>query len=126
MSEDKLPIIPETTVQAPRPSSPRKFFARLYGHLEEPRSKVAEGSVKGFESESSSDVEVEEDGREGEAPTVWAPAPLPLCPRPLMLPHQQLAFGAGLAAFCEYVQEADKDNDGDPSLCRYNSALLLF
>lgn len=104
MSEerDKLPD-PETTLKAPRPSSPRKFFARLYGHLEEPRNVARpESNVKGYESESSSDVEVEEGGRGEEAPRMWAPAPLPLCPRPMLLPHQQLAFGAGLAAFCEY------------------------
>lgn len=65
-------------------------------------------STVNCESESSSDVEVEEGGREEERPRLWAPAPLPLCPRPLLLPHQQLAFGAGLAAFCEYVKLEEK------------------
>ncbi|XP_049871203.1 uncharacterized protein LOC126370409 [Pectinophora gossypiella] len=88
-----------TTIRTPRPSSPRKFFARLYGHLEEPKATVVE-AAQGFESESSSDVEVED--REVEqvrSPPLWPPPPLPLCPRPMLLPHQQLAFGAGLAAF---------------------------
>ncbi|XP_026744439.1 homeobox protein rough-like isoform X2 [Trichoplusia ni] len=90
------------TIQTPRPSSPRKFFARIYGHLEEPKTTSVE-KVSGFESESSSDVEIgESEGVEMQArgPQLWAPPPpLPLCPRPMMLPHQQLAFGAGLAAF---------------------------
>lgn len=90
MSEDKESA---TELQAPRPSSPRKFFARLYGHLEE---KEGEGRL---ECESSSDVEVEEEARE---PPAWpAPPPLPVYPRPMLLPHHQLAFGAGLAAFCK-------------------------
>ncbi|XP_034828506.1 homeobox protein rough-like [Maniola hyperantus] len=89
-----------TTIQTPRPSSPRKFFARIYGHLEQPKSKVKES--QGSESESSSDVEIgESEGRESvQLPPLWQPPPpLPLCPRPVLLPHQQLAFGAGLAAF---------------------------
>lgn len=90
------------TIQTPRPSSPRKFFARIYGHLEEPKTTSVE-KVSGFESESSSDVEIgESEGVEMQArgPQLWPPPPpLPLCPRPMMLPHQQLAFGAGLAAF---------------------------
>lgn len=98
----------ETTIQNPRPSSPRKFFARLYGHLEEPKAKSPEAQA--FDSESSSDVEVEEsdvrmEGLDGRVPTVWPlpPPPLPLCPRPMILPHQQLAFGAGLAAFRKFT-----------------------
>lgn len=92
----------DTTIQTPRPSSPRKFFARLYGHLEEPKTKANTEVASGVESESSSDVEVEEgDGlaQDMRGPIVWPPEPLPLCPRPMLLPHQQLAFGAGLAAF---------------------------
>ncbi|XP_061704580.1 uncharacterized protein LOC133515946 isoform X1 [Cydia pomonella] len=85
---------PETTIRTPRPSSPREFFARIYGHLEEPKEHG--GAVGGNGSESGSDVEVGSDG--GSASPMWPP-PLPLCPRPLLLPHQQLAFGAGLAAF---------------------------
>lgn len=97
----------EKTIQNPRPSSPRKFFARLYGHLEEPKAKSPE--ARGFDSESSSDVEVEEsdvrvEGLEARVPAIWPPAPpLPLCPRPMLLPHQQLAFGAGLAAFRKFT-----------------------
>lgn len=91
-------------VQAPRPSSPRKFFARIYGHLEEPKNHSVVENV--FGSESSSDVEVEERVSPMDvqpmAPPMWpSPPPLPLCPRPILLPHQQLAFGAGLAAFCK-------------------------
>lgn len=87
-----------TDLQAPRPSSPRKFFARLYGHLEEPKK-----SDEGFECESSSDVEVESES-EGprEAPLWQPPPPLPVYPRPMLLQHHQLAFGAGLAAFRKY------------------------
>ncbi|XP_063367638.1 homeobox protein rough-like [Cydia amplana] len=85
---------PETTIRTPRPSSPREFFARIYGHLEEPKEQG--GAVGSNGSESGSDVEVGSDG--GSASSMWPP-PLPLCPRPLLLPHQQLAFGAGLAAF---------------------------
>ncbi|XP_037297019.1 homeobox protein Hox-D3 [Manduca sexta] len=79
-------------VHAPRPSSPRKFFCST------------------FESESSSDVEVEQEIEERENRSnpllppgipLWHPPPMPLCPRPMLLPHQQLAFGAGLAAFCK-------------------------
>lgn len=100
-----------TNIQTPRPSSPRKFFARLYGHLEEPKTKQTETKTQ-FDSESSSDVEVEESGLEeneqrssstelvaARSPPLWPPPPLPLCPRPMLFPHQQLAFGAGLAAF---------------------------
>ncbi|CAB3250567.1 unnamed protein product [Arctia plantaginis] len=91
-------------VQAPRPSSPRKFFARIYGHLEEPKNRSVVENV--FGSESSSDVEIEESESpqnvQPMAPPMWpSPPPLPLCPRPILLPHQQLAFGAGLAAFCK-------------------------
>ncbi|XP_053605590.1 homeobox protein rough [Plodia interpunctella] len=85
----------KTSIQAPRPSSPRKFFARIYGHLEEKESEPVRG---GCESGSSSEVEVEESGSD-RTPPLWPPPPLPLCPRPMLLPHQQLAFGAGLAAF---------------------------
>ncbi|XP_048477801.1 uncharacterized protein LOC125488671 [Plutella xylostella] len=110
----------ETSLAPPRPSSPREFFARIYGHLEEPKNKSTihedsqnksrtggDVSAGGREcsSESSSDVEVEEPrGGEGREEAAWAlPPPLPLCPRPMLLPHQQLAFGAGLAAFREYI-----------------------
>lgn len=93
---------PETTIRTPRPSSPREFFARIYGHLEEPKGGEAKvSSVSSRGSESGSDVEVGSDRQEG---PLWPPA-LPLCPRPLLLPHQQLAFGAGLAAFCEYLKQ---------------------
>lgn len=95
-------------LQTPRPSSPRKFFARIYGHLEEPKRPSVVENVAGFESDSSSDVEI--GGSEGSPevplrePPQWPPPPpLPLCPRPMLLPHQQLAFGAGLAAFCELI-----------------------
>lgn len=100
-----------TNIPTPRPSSPRKFFARLYGHLEEPKTKQTETKTQ-FDSESSSDVEVEESGLEdneprpsstelvaARSPPLWPPPSLPLCPRPMLFPHQQLAFGAGLAAF---------------------------
>lgn len=100
-------------LHVPRPSSPRKFFARLYGHLEEPKTN----SVSVIESvhcgsESSSDVEVERDSedrneRVSSDPVnvpLWHPPPLPICPRPMILPHQQLAFGAGLAAFRKLLQ----------------------
>ncbi|CAH0583000.1 unnamed protein product [Chrysodeixis includens] len=96
------------TIQTPRPSSPRKFFARIYGHLEEPKSSSVE-KVSGYESESSSDVEIgesEDVELQARGPQLWPPPPpLPLCPRPMMLPHQQLAFGAGLAAFSITVYE---------------------
>ncbi|KAL0832001.1 hypothetical protein ABMA28_001500 [Loxostege sticticalis] len=100
MSEDRTEKIVEETLRAPRPSSPRKFFARIYGHLEEDKKCVEER--QGIECESSSDVEVEESEPQvrAEAP-VWPPPPLPVYPRPMLLPHQQLAFGAGLAAFCK-------------------------
>ncbi|XP_035441209.2 homeobox protein rough [Spodoptera frugiperda] len=92
------------TLQTPRPSSPRKFFARIYGHLEEPKRPSVVDTVPGFESDSSSDVEIgESEGSvelQAREPQLWPPPPpLPLCPRPMLLPHQQLAFGAGLAAF---------------------------
>ncbi|KAH9637499.1 hypothetical protein HF086_010910 [Spodoptera exigua] len=92
------------TLQTPRPSSPRKFFARIYGHLEEPKRSSVVETVPGFESDSSSDVEIGESEGAVELqvrePQLWPPPPpLPLCPRPMLLPHQQLAFGAGLAAF---------------------------
>ena len=96
------------TIQTPRPSSPRKFFARIYGHLEEPKRPSVVENVPGFESDSSSDVEIGENEGSPEVlarePPLWPPPPpLPLCPRPMLLPHQQLAFGAGLAAFCEFI-----------------------
>lgn len=96
------------TLQTPRPSSPRKFFARIYGHLEEPKRPSVVENVAGFESDSSSDVEIGESEGSPEVqsrePPMWPhPPPLPLCPRPMLLPHQQLAFGAGLAAFCELI-----------------------
>ncbi|KAJ8724499.1 hypothetical protein PYW08_015973 [Mythimna loreyi] len=92
------------TLQVPRPSSPRKFFARIYGHLEEPKIPSVVENVVGFESDSSSDVEIGEsenfsEVQPRESPLWPPPPPLPLCPRPMLLPHQQLAFGAGLAAF---------------------------
>lgn len=91
------------TIQTPRPSSPRKFFARIYGHLEEPKRANVVENVSGFESDSSSDVEIGESESldvQAREPPLWpATPPLPLCPRPMLLPHQQLAFGAGLAAF---------------------------
>lgn len=93
-----------TALQTPRPSSPRKFFARIYGHLEQPKVKAKER--RGSESESSSDVEIgESEGRESRESVqvpLWQPPPLPVCPRPVLLPHQQLAFGAGLAAFRKF------------------------
>ncbi|KAJ2947415.1 hypothetical protein O0L34_g17194 [Tuta absoluta] len=93
----------KTTIQIPRPSSPRKFFARLYGHLEEPKPGPPVKDTQGYHSESSSDVEVEDAGsdRLGTPPLWTPPPPMPLYPRPMLLPHQQLAFGAGLAAFCK-------------------------
>lgn len=108
MSElNKLGANIDNVDQTTRPSSPRKFFARIYGHLEEPKpADVPVMNAVGFVSDSSSDVEignsepVQNVGPRNE--TMWPPpAPLPLCPRPMLLPHQQLAFGAGLAAFCE-------------------------
>ncbi|XP_047532123.1 homeobox protein rough-like [Vanessa tameamea] len=71
----------DTSIQTPRPSSPRKFFARIYGHLDQPKTKDKE-QTQGSETSP-----------------LWPPPPLPVCPRPILLPHQQLAFGAGLAAF---------------------------
>ncbi|XP_068624890.1 homeobox protein rough-like [Battus philenor] len=94
-----------TSVRTPRPSSPRKFFARIYGHLEDPQQssieKNTEQNRKESDSESSSDVEIgDNETVRNRIPHVWTPPPpLPLCPRPMLLPHQQLAFGAGLAAF---------------------------
>lgn len=91
-----------SVIQTPRPSSPRKFFARIYGHLEE-QTPVNDAPVS--ESDSSSDIEIgDNEGRESvQGSSIWqSPPPLPLCPRPILLPHQQLAFGAGLAAFCKY------------------------
>ncbi|GBP15022.1 hypothetical protein EVAR_6665_1 [Eumeta japonica] len=79
---------------------------RLYGHLEQPtangtRDQVAKPGLC-CDTDSSSDVEIGDSERIESAADqpVWA-TPLPLCPRPVLLPHQQLAFGAGLAAFCE-------------------------
>ncbi|KPJ14525.1 Homeobox protein rough [Papilio machaon] len=95
----------DTSIQAPRPSSPRKFFARIYGHLEKPQQpqvdERTEQKKQECDSDSCSDVEVDEsDGARNRTPQVWAPPPpMPLCPRPMLLSHQQLAFGAGLAAF---------------------------
>ncbi|KAJ0177726.1 hypothetical protein K1T71_006599 [Dendrolimus kikuchii] len=104
VSPDKTQTDPRVPVHAPRPSSPRKFFARIYGHLEEPKTKNKEVEhTQECESDSSSDVEIGDS--EGIAnpvetsTTFWSPPRLPICPRPLLLPHQQLAFGAGLAAF---------------------------
>ncbi|XP_045449459.1 homeobox protein rough-like [Melitaea cinxia] len=90
-----------TSIQTPRPSSPRKFFARIYGHLDQPKNKEKE-KTQVSESDSCSDVEIgDSEGRESlpVSPLWQPPTPLPLCPRPILLPHQQLAFGAGLAAF---------------------------
>lgn len=96
-------------VPAPRPSSPREFFARIYGHLEQNNKQTEQIAPVRCDSSSSSDVEIEDredvnDERKlcESLPPVWTPAPMPVCPRPLLLPHQQLAFGAGLAAFCKY------------------------
>ncbi|XP_063827191.1 homeobox protein rough-like [Ostrinia nubilalis] len=100
MSEDSTEkIVEQQSLKAPRPSSPRKFFARIYGHLEE--EKKCEVERQELECESSSDVEVEEsDGPQPQQELpMWPPPPLPVYPRPMLLPHQQLAFGAGLAAF---------------------------
>ncbi|XP_072929275.1 homeobox protein rough-like [Epargyreus clarus] len=96
-----------TSIQTPRPSSPRKFFARIYGHLEQgSKNEETKETVQGSDSESSSDVEIGENepvagvASNSRVPPMWPqPPPLPLCPRPILLPHQQLAFGAGLAAF---------------------------
>lgn len=93
-----------TSIQTPRPSSPRKFFARIYGHLDQPKNKEKE-KTQVSESDSCSDVEIgDNEGRESlpVSPLWQPPTPLPLCPRPILLPHQQLAFGAGLAAFCKF------------------------
>jgi hypothetical protein len=104
MSDEKIQRFTDQILQAPRPSSPRKFFARIYGHLEEKTSESP--SVESQECESSSDVEIGENEPVvegvGTVP-VWAPPPLPVYPRPMLLPHQQLAFGAGLAAFCKFI-----------------------
>ncbi|CAH2040399.1 unnamed protein product, partial [Iphiclides podalirius] len=95
----------DTSMQTTRPSSPRKFFARIYGHLEDTQSTEVQKETlhrkAESDSDSCSDVEIgdNEDVR-NRMPQIWAPpAPMPLCPRPMLLPHQQLAFGAGLAAF---------------------------
>ncbi|XP_013139550.1 PREDICTED: homeobox protein rough-like [Papilio polytes] len=93
-----------TSIHPPRPSSPRKFFARIYGHLEKPQQPQVEERIEQkkavTDSDSCSDVEVEVSEGVNRSPQVFAPPPLmPLCPRPMLLPHQQLAFGAGLAAF---------------------------
>ncbi|CAG4982457.1 unnamed protein product [Parnassius apollo] len=95
-----------TSVQSPRPSSPRKFFARIYGHLEAPQQtpvQVVEQNKQESDSESCSDVEIgENENLKTRVHQLWTPPPpLPLCPRPMLLPHQQIAFGAGLAAFCK-------------------------
>ncbi|CAG9787303.1 unnamed protein product [Diatraea saccharalis] len=102
MSNDKVGLT--ETLQAPRPSSPRKFFARIYGHLED-KSKGEQS--EGQELEEESDVEIGDDeGAKVSSVPLWpTPPPLPVYPRPMLLPHQQLAFGAGLAAFCEYHVE---------------------
>ncbi|VVC88498.1 unnamed protein product [Leptidea sinapis] len=47
----------DTIIKAPRPSSPRKFFARIYGHLEDQSTESKERPIRSA-SESSSDVEV--------------------------------------------------------------------
>lgn len=94
-------VAKDTTIQTPRPSSPRKFFARIYGHLEENSTDNDRDRPQRTESESSSDLEIGE--VDTQRPYQWPPAPLPLCPRPLLMPHHQLAFGAGLAAFCKYL-----------------------
>ncbi|CAH3921291.1 unnamed protein product [Pieris brassicae] len=96
---EKHDVPKDTTIKAPRPSSPRKFFARIYGHLEDNSTDIDRNRpqrTESHESESSSDLEI------GEVDTQrpqWPQAPLPLCPRPILMPHHQLAFGAGLAAF---------------------------
>lgn len=103
MDEETYSEKSKTVIQTPRPSSPRKFFARIYGHLEQQTN--TKDNAPGSESDSSSDVEIgDNEGRESVQPSsLWQPPPpLPLCPRPILLPHQQLAFGAGLAAFCKY------------------------
>ncbi|CAH0723832.1 unnamed protein product, partial [Brenthis ino] len=101
MDEETFSEKSKTVIQTPRPSSPRKFFARIYGHLEQQTN--TKDNAPGSESDSSSDVEIgDNEGRESVQPSsLWQPPPLPLplCPRPILLPHQQLAFGAGLAAF---------------------------
>ncbi|CAG9579869.1 unnamed protein product [Danaus chrysippus] len=88
-----------TSIHVPRPSSPRKFFARIYGHLEPSQENKTRQPAHESESESSSDIEVEDSASEQLSPLWQPPSQYPLCPRPILLPHQQLAFGAGLAAF---------------------------
>ncbi|OWR48673.1 homeobox protein rough-like [Danaus plexippus] len=88
-----------TSIHVPRPSSPRKFFARIYGHLEPAQENKNRQPARESESESSSDIEVEDSASEQLSPLWQPPSQYPLCPRPILLPHQQLAFGAGLAAF---------------------------
>lgn len=102
---DKTQTNPVVPINAPRPSSPRKFFARIYGHLEEPNTKAkAVENRQECESDSSSDVEIEGISSPIEAPsTFWPPPTMPICPRPMLLQHHQIAFGAGLAAFREYL-----------------------
>ncbi|XP_038219857.1 homeobox protein rough-like [Zerene cesonia] len=96
---DTKDIEKDTSIQAPRPSSPRKFFARIYGHLED--SSVTQERPQRTESESSSDLEIGdvEPNQGNRFQQLWPASPLPVCPRPILLPHHQLAFGAGLAAF---------------------------
>ncbi|CAK1543952.1 unnamed protein product [Leptosia nina] len=92
--ENERDVPKDTSLQTPRPSSPRKFFARIYGHLES-RTEEKERPLR-TESESSSDLEI---GDESPKYQQWPAAPIPVCPRPILMPHHQLAFGAGLAAF---------------------------
>lgn len=109
MTEKNETPAKNTTAIIHRPSSPREFFARIYGHLEEQKKNQDQPeTVQICESDSSSDVEVEsvrsEDVASQPAALPWSlpqVTPMPLCPRPMLLPHHQIAFGAGLAAFCK-------------------------
>ena len=75
---------PKTT----RPSSPREFFQRLYGHLEKQED------------------ERQDDGGKRDVQELITPVPILASPLPFLLPpgndtHLTAAAAAGLSAFCK-------------------------
>lgn len=83
------PVSPQTKPKSQQPSSPREFFQRLYGDLEE---------------KTEESVEIPEKKRETE---LIAPIPILATPLPYLFPHgsdsQLAAAAAGLTAFRKYI-----------------------
>lgn len=85
------PVSPHRKPKTHQPSSPRDFFQRLYGDLEDKNENQQEHQQT---VQKSREVEL------------VAPIPILATPFPLLFPHgneSQLAVAAaGLTAFCKY------------------------